>query len=99
MKKKTPVVEKAPPPANPNRFGILNIPHHVCQHLVGEQHTATHRMMVGAIIMISGVYSIQLFEFHTLIFRVVADVVGYGVHGIGLIPFADYLSQAVKKES
>lgn len=70
----------------------LNAPRVVCQHLFGKDHTAAHRMIVGAVVMIAGVGIAKLgghSEAHILAY--LSDVIGYAIHGIGLTPFLEAL--------
>ncbi len=70
----------------------LNAPRVVCQHLFGKDHTTTHRMIVGAVVMVTGVCIAKLgghAEMQVLAY--LSDVVGYGIHGIGLTPFLEAL--------
>ena len=66
----------------------LNVTKAVCDHLVGEGHTERHRMITGVFIVIVGV-GISKIPTTITIIHFLLDAVGYGVHGLGCIPFID----------
>ena len=62
----------------------------ICNHLVGENHTHTHRCTVGLVIMGVGVgITKAALTVDVGIIHGVADLVGYGIHGVGDIPFVE----------
>ncbi len=61
----------------------LNVARPICDHLLGEQHTHHHRMMIGTFVMTVGV-TIAKVAGHN-------EIIGYAVHGLGLTPFVEYL--------
>jgi hypothetical protein len=66
----------------------LNLSRWIVHHLIGKNHSNSHRQIIGALIMILGVGLTKVFgEFSSEAIRFIGDVVGYGFHGIGLIPF------------
>jgi len=67
----------------------------ICNHLVGENHSVVHRLGAGALIMGSGVLVAKAGG-DGLILHFIADLVGYAIHGIGLIPFVDKLIELYK---
>jgi hypothetical protein len=70
----------------------LNPTHAICNSLVGHHHTFRHRAAVGIAIMIAGVLIAKYFGHSDVqAVAVCGDCVGYGLHGIGLIPFAEGL--------
>ena len=72
----------------------IQIPFIACTHLFGETHTSRHRMFTGVIFMISGVEVSNLFiEVHFIHF--IFDLVGYAIHGLGCLPFAERLGVVV----
>lgn len=75
-----------------NFLSKVNISKYVTNHLVGEHHTLTHRRITGVIIMITGVgiYKLACITDITLI-HFGGEVLGYAIHGMGLIPFAEKL--------
>lgn len=47
-------------------------------------------MVVGAVIMVIGVGTVKLVEaLHLPGLHFTADIIGYGLHGMGLIPFVE----------
>lgn len=74
----------------------VNLPKMISGHLFGERHTEKHRMYVGVLVIFAGV-AISKFPLGGFIVHYLCDAVGYGVHGVGLIPFVDALTR--KKQS
>lgn len=71
-----------------NLLSKLNLSKWIASHLIGENHSSFHRKIVGIFIMIFGVGLTKIYylvHFESLNF--LADIVGYGFHGLGLIPF------------
>lgn len=74
----------------------VNVSKVVCDHLVGENHTQRHRMITGVIIVVAGVAISKIpTTIHTLHF--LFDAVGYGVHGLGCVPFIERFLSSAKK--
>lgn len=69
-----------------------NLPREVCHHLIGKDHTPRHRMIAGAGIMAVGVTLAQVVSelVHFPGAHFIFDMVGYGVHGLGLVPFIEH---------
>lgn len=65
-----------------------NVPKFVCDHLVGENHTFTHRLFTGFIVMGIGVMVANV-HVEIVIIRYFVDGIGYLIHGIGAIPIAE----------
>lgn len=66
-----------------------DVPKAVRSHLLGKNHSPRHKFTFGALIMLFGVGLVKLATgIDSLILHVIADVIGYGLHGIGLIPIA-----------
>lgn len=69
---------------------IINIPKHITSHIMGKDHTVTHRRMTGGVIMLVGIALVKLSGLLDSFFiHYVADVVGYSMHGLGLVPFIE----------
>ena len=69
----------------------------VCNHLIGEHHTFTHRAVVGVVVMVFGVVVAESGAHADLaIAKIAADTVGFGLHGIGLVPFVEKLLASVE---
>lgn len=76
-----------------------NVIRPICKLLLDDKHSHKKRMFVGVMIMIFGVIIAKyLGDDSNIIIASVGDGFGYGVHGIGLIPFAEYLAQKFKGE-
>lgn len=70
----------------------INLPRAICRSLIGRTHQPHHRMAVGVVIMATGVVIAQGSHLVELfIFRAAFDLVGYGVHGLGAVPFLEWL--------
>lgn len=77
----------------------LNVTHPVARHLFGREHHAGHRMIVGSIVMVVGVLIAKCAGgVHIFAFEVCIDLVGYGIHGLGLTPFIEHLLEKVVTE-
>ena len=64
----------------------LNVTKHVTDHICNEHYTKLHRRIAGGILVFSGVIISKLGGDYAVL-HVVFDAFGYGLHGIGLIPF------------
>ena len=58
-------------------------------HLVGDKYPTKHKMEVGMGMMLIGVIFATSVPIHIL-----ADLVGYFIHGIGATPFVEYLTKS-----
>ena len=68
----------------------INSMHFLCDHLFGEEHTHRHRMMVGAGVMFCGVAIASAgAECHYFGVHFLSETIGYLVHGIGAVPYAE----------
>lgn len=70
----------------------LNVSRTICDHLLNENHTDTHRMGIGVVIIGLGV-SISKIHVEFIVIHYIFDAVGYAIHGIGLVPFIEKLSR------
>lgn len=76
----------------------VNLPKYVCHRLVGEDHPKSHRMIAGALVMAVGVIvaktmaPIHFFQLHIL-----GDIIGYGIHALGAVPFIDHIIESNKE--
>lgn len=74
-----------------------NIPYHIANHVVGENHTQVHRRIFGLAIMFIGVGMAHVSaHISSIIISICGDLVGYSLHGTGLIPFLHDLENAIK---
>lgn len=75
----------------------LNLPRMICVHLIGEQHTHVHHMIVGFVIMVFGITVVKLSLLADWSFiHVAGDLSGYAIHGIGLTPFVETIIRNAK---
>lgn len=70
----------------------INIPKAICYKLIGKHHKPGHRMIVGAAFMFSGVMVAHSgFFFQMILIQASLDMVGYGIHALGSVPFLEWL--------
>lgn len=76
---------------NLNRFtDYINVPKIICEHVLGKKHSKLHRRGCGFMIMIIGVCIADLLGAHSGHYgSVMCNLVGYGLHGAGLLPFIE----------
>lgn len=79
-----------------NLINKVNVSKVVCDHLIGEEHTQRHRMITGLIIIVLGV-GISKIPTSIHVIHWMADAVGYGVHGLGCVPFIERFLAGAKK--
>lgn len=58
----------------------------ICDHLTNPIHSRTHRRMVGTMVIMIGVVISKLGG-EVYLLHLCFDALGYGIHGMGLIPF------------
>ncbi len=81
-----------------NNLKNLNISKNICNHFLGENHTASHRMFCGFGVMIVGVLVSHVSsESSIIIIKILGDLSGYAIHGLGVLPYAEYLTTLIKK--
>jgi hypothetical protein len=74
----------------------LNIVRPICANLVGKDHGFHHRAVVGVCIMLFGVVIAKTIGHNEQeVIAVLGDTLGYGLHGMGLIPFVEALVEEV----
>ena len=80
------------------RLRILTLAKHanvirpICTHLLSENHTPHHRMLVGTAVMTAGVTVAKVFGHSDLmLIAYIGDAVGYGIHALGMTPFIEHL--------
>lgn len=74
------------------KIRLLDLPRALCHHAVGKDHTHTHRMVAGMFIMAGGVgiaKAANLFDGAFMHYSL--DMVGYAIHGLGALPYIEYL--------
>ena len=68
--------------------------------LVGKHHTFRHRACAGIAVMLTGVLIAKTVGHHdSLAMAMIGDAIGYGLHGIGLMPFIEALLEKVSDEA
>lgn len=81
-----------------NFINKINVSKYLCEHLFGDNHTDTHRISVGILIMAVGVKISKIpVDIHMVHFLL--DGVGYAVHGIGAAPIIDVMAARTKNKS
>lgn len=78
---------------NPVRLVLVrvNVIRPICSVVLGRNHSVLHRMMAGFVVAAVGVFIAK--HGAAYINEYIADGFGYGLHGIGLVPFIEYLSE------
>ena len=69
-----------------------NIARPVCRVMLGHEHSHTHRMAVGAVVMACGVAIAKATgrsEYELICY--IGDGIGYGIHGLGLTPYIEFI--------
>lgn len=74
---------------------VINIPKHIVSHMIGEKHSTWHHRITGAIIMVFGVGVVKIFYITSDIglFHFVGDLVGFAIHGVGLVPWVSKIEK------
>jgi len=78
----------------------VNLVQLLCDQMFGEQHTHRHRMTVGVLVMCVGISIAKgstFFEYE--IVRLLGDGLGYLIHGLGGVPFADFLMDRARMDA
>jgi hypothetical protein len=79
---------------------IAYLPRLICIHLIGEHHTHGHRMIVGTVFIFIGVIIAKGSAMigHSLPLHIAGDALGYAIHGMGFVPFGEYVILKGKTE-
>lgn len=75
----------------------VNIVRPICSVVLGKKHSTAHRLIAGFIVAALGVIIAK----HSSVFgneyiEHIGDGVGYALHGMGLVPFIEFLSEHVE---
>lgn len=72
----------------------------VCNHLIGDNHTKTHKLTIGAFIMIIGVTISKsiIFLGEGSFIIIIVDGIGYLIHGIGAVPYVEIVLKLSRNE-
>lgn len=82
-----------------NQIKKLNLIAHLCKMCLGEEHPPIIRYCAGGVIMLAGVLvAKEGGQIHAYHFHYIADVLGYGIHGIGAVPFVEWLIEFEREE-
>ena len=77
----------------------INLAQFICNHLVGKEHTHGHRIFVGFIIMIIGLWIGDAFVPPIHILALITKGFGGIVDGVGAVPIVEYaIMHGSKKE-
>lgn len=79
-------------------YAHLNLPRELAYHLFGDDHTPSHRMGIGALVMCSGVALVYASTGWTVFgwnIHFACDVVGYAIHGLGALPWLEQFAETV----
>lgn len=79
--------------ASPVRLILVrvNVIRPICSVVLGKNHSILHRMVAGFLMAAVGVFVAK--HGASWVNEYLADGVGYGLHGVGLVPFIEYLSE------
>lgn len=72
----------------------LDVYKNLHKHLLDPKYSKSHRFRAGTLVMVIGVSIVKasaMIDFWIIHF--IADVVGYGIHGLGLIVFANLVEK------
>ncbi len=71
---------------------VANLPRRICIQLLGHHHDKRHRMVAGFLVMMAGVGVAKGAVFVSYeVVKYMMDLLGYGIHGLGLTPFIEAL--------
>lgn len=77
---------------------IVNLPKATCEHLLNENHNLMHRIFVGTIIIFFGVGITKVTLMSPSLFaHVFGDALGYLLHGIGSVPYVQWIANIGEK--
>lgn len=83
---------------NRNQWFHPDVPKAVRNHLLGEHHTMKHKCIFGTFIALLGVGMVQIIspmvQLHVV--HIIIDYVGYGLHGVGILPFVKIIEGGAK---
>jgi hypothetical protein len=84
-------------PAKPMRSSItirINLMHPICNAIFGKDHSLAHRLTTGAVVALLGVV-VAKYAGHSsnAVAGHLGDMVGYGMHALGLEPFIKWIAR------
>lgn len=72
----------------------VNVIRPICSLMFGRNHSVLIRMGAGVVIAATGVVVAKYFgHSHDPIVSYFGDGIGYGLHGLGLTPFIEYMAE------
>lgn len=75
-----------------NHIKVLNLPRELCHLILGREHKPHHRMIAGGVVMVCGVLVAKSAHAASLeTTKVFLDLTGYFIHGLGAVPFVEWL--------
>lgn len=76
----------------------LNVVRPICDIMLGDSHPVQHRFAMGAVIMTMGVALAKSAGHHPVaLIAHIGDLIGYSLHGFGLMPFLEHILGKVKE--
>lgn len=70
----------------------LDICKKICNHLIGDNHTDHHKLIIGTLVIILGILIDQFFQiFEYRIIHYFGSITVCLVHGIGAVPYVEML--------
>jgi hypothetical protein len=75
----------------------INVIRPLCAVVLGKKHSTFHRLLAGFLVAAMGVLIAKhAGAFHNVYIEHIGDGVGYALHGMGLVPFIEFLSEHVE---
>jgi hypothetical protein len=76
----------------------VNLIHHLCHAAFGPNHHPAIKYSAGGVIMILGVTVAKFAgEVHFLLAHYALDIIGYGIHGLGAVPFIERVIELMRE--
>lgn len=70
----------------------VNFVKKIFTQVFGQNHSTTHRIIAGLFLIVGGVIISKTIGHHDIFaVQIFGDGLGYGLHGIGLVPIIDAL--------
>lgn len=79
-------------------YNNFNFPRKICNHIIGKEHREHHRIVVGSVIMVIGVFVAKSPIVNNLLFHIFHECVGFLIHCIGAIPIVQRIEKFGKNE-
>lgn len=73
-----------------SKLALIYLPRIICNHIIGHNHHVGHRITIGFMIMMLGVFIAKTAsEYYVL--TIIYDACGYALHAIGAVPIIEWL--------